>query len=179
LKDVAQAVTAQGEVGLRELALQGDEAAFEALVGPLVEPAIRLAYSMLGDRWEAEDATQEAVTRAWRKLHQLRPGMPVRPWFLAIVVNQCRNVRRTRWFQTIRIADVFRGWAEPDLEKVDLERALERLPAIDRQAIFMHFYLDLPVDEVATSLGVSSSAARARIYRACHRLRPGLVMEDR
>jgi RNA polymerase sigma-70 factor (ECF subfamily) len=159
--------------------LRGDDAAFEALVSPLVEPAIRLAYSMLGDRWEAEDATQEAVTRAWRKLHQLRPGMPVRPWFLAIVVNQCRNVRRTRWFQTIRIADVFRGWAEPDLEKVDLERALERLPAIDRQAIFMHFYLDLPVDEVATSLGVSSSAARARIYRACHRLRPGLVMEDR
>jgi DNA-directed RNA polymerase specialized sigma24 family protein len=43
----------------------------------------------------------------------------------------------------------------------------------------MHFYLDLPVDEVAAVLGVSPSAARARIYRACHRLRPGLVEEDR
>src|SRR5258708_29229359 len=119
---------------------------------------------MRGDRWEAEDAAQEAVSRAWRRLHQLRPGMPVRPWFLGMVVNQCGNVRRTRWFQTIRIADVFRGWAEPDLEKVDLERALARLPAIDRQAIFMHFYLDLPVNEVAGALGISNSAARARIY---------------
>jgi RNA polymerase sigma-70 factor (ECF subfamily) len=175
---VAYALTADGEVGLRELALRGDEAAFEALIGPLVEPAIRLAYSMLGDRWEAEDAAQEAVTRAWRKLHQLRVGMPVRPWFLAIVVNHCRNVRRTRWFKTVRVADLFSGHAEPDLGKLDLERAIGRLPAIDRQAIFMHFYLDMPVDEVAGALGMSNSAARARIYRACHRLRPGLVEED-
>jgi RNA polymerase sigma-70 factor (ECF subfamily) len=176
---VAHALTADGEVGLRELALRGDEAAFEALVGPLVEPAIRLAYTMLGDRWEAEDATQEAFTRAWRKLHQLRPGMPVRPWFLAIVVNQCRNVRRTRWFKTIRIANVFGARAEADLEKLDLERALARLSALDRHAIFMHFYLDLPVEEVAVVLGVSASAARGRIYRACRRMRPGLVEEDR
>lgn len=172
------ALTAQSEAGLRELALRGDEAAFEALVGPLVEPAIRLAYSMLGDRWEAEDAAQEAVTRAWRKLHQLRPGMPVRPWFLAIVVNHCRNVRRTRWFSTIRIPDIFGARPEPDLDKLDLERALERLPAIDRHALFLHFYLDLPVDEVAVALRISSSAARARIYRACHRLRPDLIEED-
>jgi RNA polymerase sigma-70 factor (ECF subfamily) len=104
--------------------------------------------------------------------------MPVRPWFLAIVVNHCRNVRRTRWFSTIRIPDIFGGRPEPDLDKLDLGRALERLPAIDRHALFLHFYLDLPVDEVAVALGISSSAARARIYRACHRLRPDLIEED-
>lgn len=176
---MAVALTAQSDHRLRELALRGDDAAFEALVGPLVEPAVRLAYSMLGDPWEAEDAVQEAVTRAWRKLHQLRPGMPVRPWVLAIVVNQCHNVRRTRWFKTVLLADIFRPDAEADLEKLDLERAVERLPATDRQAIFMHFYLDLSVEEVAVVLGVSASAARGRIYRACRRLRPGLVEEDR
>jgi len=176
---VAQALTAAGERPLYELARTGDEAAFEALIGPLVEPALRLAHSMLGDRWEAEDATQEAVTKAWRKLGQLRPGMPVRPWFLAIVANQCRNVRRTRWFRTLRMPDVLQRTGEPDDDRLDLERAVAHLPARDRQAIFMHFYLDLPVEEVAVVLGISTSAARARIYRACHRLRPGLVEEDR
>jgi RNA polymerase sigma-70 factor, ECF subfamily len=165
---------------LREQALAGDDRAFEALFGPLVEPALRLAYSMLGDRSEAEDATQEAVTRAWRKLRQLRAGMPVRPWFLAIVGNQCRNVRRTRWFKVVRVPAVLRRAApgEPDVEHMDLERALARLPDGDRQALFLRFYMDLPVEEVAVALGVSPAAAKARIYRACHRLRPSLAEED-
>jgi len=178
---VAEVLTASSEPSLYGQALAGDEAAFEALVGPLVEPALRLAYSMLGNRWEAEDATQEAITRAWRKLGQLRSGMPVRPWFLAIVINQCRNMRRTRWFKTVRTAQVFerdRG-PEPGVERLDLARALARLPGKDRQALFLHFYLDLPVDEVALALGVSASAARGRIYRACHRLRPDLLEEDK
>jgi RNA polymerase sigma-70 factor (ECF subfamily) len=177
---VAQAVTAGGERSLYEQALTGDEAAFEALIGPLVEPALRLAHSMLGDRWEAEDATQEAITRAWRKLGQLRPGNPLRPWFLAIVINQCRNVRRNKWFSTARIAEVFQAARADrhDIERVDLERALARLPSDDRQALFLHFYLDLPVEEVAVALGISPSAAKGRIYRACHRLRPNLL-EDK
>jgi RNA polymerase sigma-70 factor (ECF subfamily) len=178
---VAQVLTAQSEPSLYDQALAGDEAAFETLVGPLVEPALRLAYSMLSDRWEAEDATQEAITRAWRKLGQLRSGMPVRPWFLAIVINQCRNMRRSRWFKTVRTADVFerdRG-QEPGVERLDLARALARLSGKERQALFLHFYLDLPVDEVALALGLSASAARGRIYRACHRLRPDLLEDDK
>jgi RNA polymerase sigma-70 factor, ECF subfamily len=176
LTDVAQALTAGGERQLYEQALTGDEAAFEALIGPLVEPALRLAHSMLGDRWEAEDAAQEAITRAWRKLGQLRAGMPVRPWFFAIVINQCRNVRRTKWFSTARLAEIFQG-ARPDhgdIERVDVARALARLPIQDRQALFLHFYLDLPLEEVALALRISPSAAKGRIYRACHRLRPNL-----
>jgi RNA polymerase sigma-70 factor (ECF subfamily) len=177
---VAHAVTAGGERPLYDLALRGDEAAFEALMGPLVEPALRLAHSMLGDRWEAEDATQEAITRAWRRLDQLRPDMPLRPWFLAIVINQCRNTRRTRWFSTARIAEIFEGPRphHTDVERVDVARALARLPNHDRQALFLHFYLDLPIDEVALALGISASAAKGRIYRACHRLRPDL-QEDK
>lgn len=177
---VAQVLTVQSGGSIEELARAGDQAAFAALIGPLVEPGLRLAYSMLGDRTEAEDATQEAITKAWRKLRQLRSGMPLRPWFLAIVANQCRNVRRTRWFQTARLPQLFDRMLaiEPVVEKIDLERALARLPADDRQALFLHFYLDLPIEEVAIALGVSAAAAKGRIYRACHRLRPDLLEED-
>jgi len=155
------------------------EVEFEALIGPLVEPALRLAFAMLGDRAEAEDATQDAITQAWRKLPQLRDQARVRPWFLSIVANRCRNLRRTRWFSTVRVADIFRPHPAPDSpETVDLERGLAGLPLADRQVLFMHFYLDMPVEEVATSLGITAAAAKGRIYRACKRLRPSLVEED-
>jgi RNA polymerase sigma-70 factor, ECF subfamily len=161
-------------------AARAGEQEFESLVGPLVEPGLRLAFSMLGDRAEAEDATQEAITRAWKRLPQLRDRAQIRPWFLAIVANQCRNVRRTRWFSTVRLADIFRParLPEPEVESLDLERALDRLPMGDRQVIFMYFYLDLPVEEVAIALGISPAAAKGRIYRACHRLRPDLQEDD-
>ena len=173
-------MTVAGDDHVRGQALAGDERAFAALVAPLIEPALRLAYSMLDDRNEAEDATQDALTSAWRNLHQLRPGMPIRPWLLAIVINRCRNIRRTSWFRLARLPLLFtQAQTDPELEYIDLDRALARLPDRDRQALFLHFYLDLPLEEVALALGVSTSAAKARIYRACRRLRPQLTEEDR
>jgi len=150
------------------------------MIGPLVEPGLRLAFSMLGDRSEAEDATQEAITRAWRRLPQLRDRTQLRPWFLAIVANQCRNVRRSRWFSTVRLAEILRPAraAATDVERIDVARAMTHLSMGDRQVLFMRFYLDLPIEEIAAALGISPSAAKGRIYRACHKLRPDLQEED-
>ena len=160
-------------------AAHAGESEFEALIGPLVEPGLRLAYSMLGDRAEAEDATQEAITKAWRSLGRLRDRAQARPWFLAIVANQCRNVRRTRWFSTIRLPSFFQSGApSADVERVDIERGLRALSMGDRQILFMRFYLDLAIEEIATALGISTVAVKGRIYRACRRLRPGLLEED-
>ena len=162
-------------------AVRGTELDFETLIGPLIEPGLRLAFAMLGSRSEAEDATQDAITQAWRKLPDLRDRTRVRPWFLSIVANRCRNLRRTRWFSTLRIADVFRAAPPPpdaENERIDLEQGLARLPLSDRQVLFMHFYLDMPVEEIAASLRISPAAAKGRIYRACHRLRPSLAEED-
>jgi RNA polymerase sigma-70 factor (ECF subfamily) len=62
--------------------------------------------------------------------------------------------------------------------RLDLERAIDSLPERDRAVLFMHFYLDLPVAEVARVEGSSEPATRSRIYRACRRLRLTLREED-
>jgi RNA polymerase sigma-70 factor (ECF subfamily) len=87
---------------------------------------------------------------------------------------------RTSWFRLTSLVDVVHRQPapEPDVEHLDLERGLEQLPPADRGALFMHFYLDLPIEEVAETLGISPSAAKSRIYRACHRLRPSVALEE-
>jgi RNA polymerase sigma-70 factor, ECF subfamily len=159
----------------------GDNAAFASLIDPLIDPAFRLAAVMLGDRSAAEDAVQEASIKAWRKLRQLR-GDPatLRPWFLSIVANECRMTRRKRWWSVLRMADVPGKEQDPtgDMASGDLHRALARLSPDERLPLVLHFYLDLPLDEVARTLGVSPSAARSRIYRAAKKLRADLTLEE-
>jgi len=62
--------------------------------------------------------------------------------------------------------------------KADLDRALDHLRADDRVALFLNFYLDLPMEQVAEVLGLSVPATKARIYRALRKLRPGLEVQE-
>jgi RNA polymerase sigma factor (sigma-70 family) len=170
-----------GEPDLISRATAGDKVAFESLLGPFVAPAARLAYAMLQDRAEAEDVVQEAAVKAWRKLGSFRPGADFKPWFLAIVANQCRMVRRTSWWSVLRLerppAD--RSGSETNsVLSMDLRRALLALPSDQRAAIALHFYLDLPLDEVAEVLGVSVAGVKSRINRALKRMRPALMTNE-
>ena len=163
-------------------AMAGDAGAFDALLAPLLDPAYRLAVVLLQDRVEAEDAVQEAALKAWSKLGQLRGDRDrLRPWFLSVVANECRMSRRRRWWSVLRIGDLRSAGEAGDEQTVshlDLQRAISRLPAEDRLALFTHFYLDLPLEESAKVMGVSVGAAKSRIYRAARRLRPGVALEE-
>lgn len=161
-----------------ERARAGDGRAFEQLLAPVLEPGFRLAMTMLNDRAAAEDAVQEAALKAWRKLDRFRLDAALRPWFLGIVANECRSVRRTRWWSVPRFADVRAQRAAPDLaERVDLDAALNRLPRHHLLPLTLYYHLDLPLEEVARVLGCSEGAARQRIHRALVTLRPAMALE--
>jgi RNA polymerase sigma-70 factor, ECF subfamily len=158
---------------------QAVDADFDALIGPHLDAAYRTALAILGNPDEAHDAVQESAFKAWRKLSQLQEGRPARPWFLTIVANQCRSERRTRWWSVIRLPEVDTGGsrqAEGGAQSIDIDRELAKLPRKDRLALFLYFYLDLPLDEVGTVLGVSAGGAKTRVYRAARKLRPGLEL---
>jgi RNA polymerase sigma-70 factor (ECF subfamily) len=159
-------------------AIDGDVAAFARMLEPLWDPAYRLAFAMLGDRGAAEDAVQDAALNAWRGVRRLRPSTTsLRPWFLTIVANQCRSTRRAPWWRVIRLPNLpdrlGRSGARED-DRLDLESALRTLNDQQRLVLVLHYYLDLPIDEVAATIGVSRSAAKSRVIRAVKALRPAL-----
>jgi len=161
-------------------AAAGDSDSFAVLIEPLLDPAYRLAAVMLADRSAAEDAVQEASIKAWRKFRQLRGDLKsLRPWFLSIVANECRMSRRQRWWSVIKVADVPSSQTSAEAGATsDLHQALLMLSPEERLPLVLHFYLDLPLDEVARALQVSPSAAKSRIYRAAKRLRSDLTLEE-
>lgn len=165
----------QSEAGLIAAAKSGDGGAFADLLRPIYVDAFRLAFALIHDRYEAEDVVQDAAFNAWRKIDQLRAGKAMRPWFLGIVANVCRSRVRVRWWSVIRSPQPTEGHAVPDVvANIDVRMAVARLGYDQRVAVMLRYYLDLPFDEVAAALGISSKAARSRVGRAIDRLRSEL-----
>jgi RNA polymerase sigma-70 factor (ECF subfamily) len=163
---------------LLQAAKAGDDWAFETLLDPVIDPAFRLAWGMLHDRQAAEDVVQEASLLAWRKLASLRRQEGMRSWFFAIVANQCRRTRRARWWSVLKLPDV-RPVATPTANgsepSADLRRAIRSLGHRKRLVLVLYYYLDLPLDEIASVIGGSEAAVKATLYRTIRELRPALT----
>ena len=162
-----------------------DEAAdFEARLQPLYVEAVRLAYGMLRNSSLAEDAAQEAALRAWRSRRNLREGSDLRPWFLAIVANCCRDVWRSSWWRlggtpAVDAPEPAAPVAGEHREAIyALRDALRRLGHRDRLVIVLRYYLDLSHEDVAAVTGMHVTAVRARTSRALRRLRLDLATEE-
>jgi RNA polymerase sigma-70 factor (ECF subfamily) len=159
----------------------GSDRAFNELLSPLVDLGYRLACGMLHDSQAAEDAVQEASLTAWRKLDRVSDEGKVRPWFLTIVANECRNARRQKWVAAVNLGLPelsIHSSEERVLRGVDLRRALAQLSDDDRLVVVLYFYLDLPLEEIAPIVGTSIGAAKARLYRSIKRLRPDLEIQE-
>ena len=169
-------MTSTADADLVSRAKNGDRSAFDQLIGPLVDQGFRLAYGMLHDREAAEDAVQEAAVRSWRKLGNVRPGSEMRPWFLAIVANQCRTTVRGRWWSVLRIepgtgAGVA-GFEDLVVRGADVRAALRRLAPEHREVLVLRYYLDLPLDEIAVIAGVPIGTVKSRLNRGIAAMRP-------
>jgi RNA polymerase sigma-70 factor, ECF subfamily len=159
-----------------------DEMAFANSIEPLLPIAFRLANGMLRNREDAEDAVQEAAMKAWRKRSTFRPGAEPRPWFLAIVANECKMHRRRPVLDPERAGQALSEkpeLAEPETDDVErLRGALARIDYKNRLVLVLRFYLDLSNEDVGRTLGISAAAARVRVHRALQRLRPAIQVSE-
>jgi RNA polymerase sigma-70 factor (ECF subfamily) len=174
------------DTALLAAAQQGDLQAYETLVRRYEQVAFRVAYLVLRDAADAEDAAQEAFVRAHGALGRFRLGEPFRPWLLRIVANQAVSGRRAavrRGAVAERYEREPRPNPEPSPETVALghERrdtilaGLAELSPDDRQVLHLRYFLDLGEAEVAAALGCPRGTVKSRLHRALARLRPVLA----
>ena len=139
--------------------------------GGELDRAWRLAGLMLGDRHDAEDATQEALVRAWRGLDSLRDPAGFQAWFDRILVNVCRDRLRRR--ARIRFLPLDEGGAaavaDPFRDVLDRDETLRAFAVLDtdeRLVMVLHFWADLPLAEVAARAGWPLGTVKSRLHRA-------------
>lgn len=162
--------------------LAGDAEAFARLVDRHYDRCARIAFRVLGNREDAEEAIQDAFLRAFRALGSYEDRERFSAWLTRILVNQCRTVlasshRREAVFSDLEVrhAEHYANADERESEWPEMERALAQLPAEQREAIVLRYADDLTYDEMARVTGAGESALKMRVQRAFARLRVLLV----
>jgi len=159
----------------------GDLDAFEVLVRRLQRRVYGFAYQHLRDLDEAYDLTQEIFVKLFRNLARYDVERPFEPWFWKLAANTTINYRRKRVpAPTDQSADqqmVDAGSSGPDHDPV-LVDALAQLDPAYRLPILLHYYADLPLDQVAQSLNLTVPAIKSRLHRARALLRNALAESE-
>lgn len=157
---------------LVDRAAQGDHDAFAVLVRGSIARLDAAARLILRDPELARDAVQEGLFRAWRDLRGLRDPDRFDAWIYRLTVNACLDLARRRRRRPIEveITPLFApSIPDPALEVVDralVDSAMRRLDEQGRAIVVLHFFVGMPLTEVATSLRIPVGTVKSRLHRA-------------
>ena len=165
---------------LVEQARRADREAFAVLVHQVSDSLYAIAYRILRDPGLAEDALQNALVLAWRRLPKLRDADRFEAWIHRILIHACydESQRARQWTTNVRIlpmdgpsiADGTSAVADRD----ELERAYRQLTLEQRAVFVLHHYVGLPLVEIAELLEIPAGTARSRLHYAITGLRVAL-----
>jgi len=163
--------------------LAGDREAFEMIVNKYQSGVLSLAWSVLGNRAEAEDAAQEAFIRAYLNLQNFDRAKDFKNWLYAIAYKRCldriREVKTEKKYRSRMaeaVAPVMCGLGtEPGAEEsVLLSPLLKKLTLKERLALTLSINEEYTAAETAEVLRCAESTARVHLFNAKRKLRKGL-----
>jgi RNA polymerase sigma factor (sigma-70 family) len=167
-----------GRVGLATTA-SDEAAAFARLVRAELPGAYRLAGFLLADAFEAEDAIQDAMEKAWLAWPKLRDPDRFGAWFDRIVANVCHDRLRSRGkHRTLQLDETIAGHTgdpfRDALARDELGRLIRNLPPDQQVVVGLRFWRDLPLDQIADRLGLPLGTVKSRLHYALRSLRQQL-----
>ena len=174
------------EIAWIQRALAGDQEAFACLVEAYQTAIYNLAYRMLGNAAEAEDAAQETFLRAYTRLSTYDSERKFSSWLLAIASHHCVDRLRQRRLGWLSL-DELPPWrwlanaSRPEetviksQERDEVRQLLDQLPPRYRTAVILRYWHDLSYQEIAEVLEMTESAVKSTLYRARRRLAQGTL----
>ena len=160
----------------------GERRAFELIFGRYAGRLHGYFLRAVGSEEAARDLVQQTFLHLHRARADFRHGAPLRPWIYTIAANLKRQYFRRRARKPEAAWDVERHGEVAVSPAVStprqrlVRRSLEQLPDNQREVVILHYYEGLSFGEIASVLGISTSAAKVRAHRAYGRLR-GILTE--
>jgi RNA polymerase sigma-70 factor, ECF subfamily len=169
---------------LVERARRGDREAFNVLAAGAVDRLYAIARMVLRDTELAEDATQEALVRAWRDLPTLRDVERFDAWLYRLIVRASADIGRHRRKWRTEVTMLPKEPSQPDgtsavADRDQLERGLRRLTVPQQTILVLSFYVGLTPSEAADALEIPVGTAKSRLHYAIEALRAAITAQER
>ena len=151
-----------------------EEAAFEQFAERVMPRLLRTAWLLTGDPTRAEDVVQESLVRlfgVWSRVRHDEPEAYCHRILRNVVVSTWRKDRRLVLVEDVRDDVDGRSATDDAGTRLDLVRALQELPAREREVVVLRHYADLSERAVAELLGVSVGTVKSSSSRGLERLR--------
>lgn len=173
----------QNDETLVMLTLAGEQRAYEVLVARYENVVIAAAASVLHSRYMAEDAAQDAFITAWMKLNVLCEPAKYSAWVCRIAKNCAKNIlMRMRGYLSLDTdCDTLAGESsDPELlllaseERAELHGYISTLSKKVQQIIYMHYFEELSVSQIAEKLCIAEGTVKAQLHNGRKQIRKGL-----
>ena len=157
----------------------GDVDAFETLYRQHASRIYTLACRMAGSPEDGEDLLQEIFLQAHRKLGSFKGDASIGTWLYRLALNHCLDFVRSRQAKMNKLTETldadtsFEPLArrETPIARIDLDRAVERLPEGCREAFVLHDVEGFDHKEVAALLGIAEGTSKSQVFKARMKLR--------
>jgi RNA polymerase sigma-70 factor, ECF subfamily len=155
--------------------LEGDHAAFEAIVARYQQVLFNVALRMLGDYEEARDAVQNTFVKAYEKLGTYDPQRRFFSWIYRILTNECLNLRRRPAMHLLGEQMEPAGGTAPDAVEAaerrrDVKHAILGLSPDYREVIVLRHFASLSYEEMSEAIGVPAKTVKSRLHSARQQL---------
>jgi RNA polymerase sigma-70 factor (ECF subfamily) len=163
-------------------AIHGDRDAFEMIIRTQSRVLFAIAYGILQNREEAEDAVQDALVKAWKSRWRVRDPEKFPAWLCMIARHRARDVFRKR--RPLPLSEEITETLQPEAtDTAPLDRqihsALAALPELHRSALTLRYFEEMDYQSIEQLLGLSNGALRGILGRALasmrKQLRPALA----
>lgn len=138
---------------------------------------LQLVYSYVRNKETAEDLTQDIFVKCYKSLHTYSGKSKLRTWLWRIAINQCKDFLKSWHHKNVETAGDKLEWSSSANESIEqmviqkeedtqLVSVIMMMPVKYREVIYLYYYENLPIKEIALVIGVSENTVKTRLRRA-------------
>lgn len=144
---------------------------FAALCNRHIETVYRVCFSLMGNSFDAEDATQAVFLKLMEKNIQFSDTEHEKAWLITAARNQCRDIHRQWWRKKVVALNQVEAISTDNYETDPVVDALMQLPSRLRIILYLHYYEGYKLSEIAGMLGLNINTVKTQIRTAKQKLK--------